>query len=170
MPNQREKESILLKEAKRLRELLDRVTARLESGKGGCTDTGAGVRGEIDESREKIIELLQGMEEVRMEDIMEKVRKHTGDAGRKFQEFAGNIGPSLDELSRKAQGMFDGWFGRDAISREDLKAIIMSDSLAAEYFETMRRRNWTDQGIQESLYVLRQIVLSSLIERSQRAG
>ena len=166
MCNQSDKESILLREAKKLREILDGVIARLESGEGTC----AGFRSEVDELRGKIIELLQGMEELRMEDIVEKLRKHTADAGKKFQEFAGSFGSSFDEMSRKAQGIFGEWFGKGSLSREELKAMIMSEGLAAEYFETMRKRNWTDPGIQESLDVFRQILLSMLIERSQGAG
>src|SRR5208283_1612904 len=99
---------------------------------------------------------------VRMEDIMEKVKQHTADARKKFQDVLGNIGPSLDELSRKAHGIFGDWFGKDAISRDGLKAAIMSEDFASEYYETMRRRNWSDQGIQESLDVLRQILLSRI--------
>ncbi len=157
MSDPKERKSVLLEEAKKLREIVERVIARLESG-----EPDLGLRTEIDELREKVIELLQGMEEVRMEDIMEKVKQHTADARKKFQDILGNIGPSLDELSRKAQGVIGDWFGKDAISRDGLKAVIMSQDLASEYFETMRRRNWSDQGIQESLDVLRQILLSRI--------
>jgi phage-related protein len=41
------------------------------------------------------------MEEARMEDIIEKVKQHTADAGKKFQDVLGNVGPSIDELLRK---------------------------------------------------------------------
>jgi hypothetical protein len=157
MSDPKERKSILLDEAKKIRELVDRVIARLESA-----EPDPGLRSEIDELKEKVIELLQGMEEVRMEDIMEKVKQHTADARKKFQDVLGNIGPSLDELSRKAHGIFGDWFGKDTISRDGLKAAIMSEDLASEYYETMRRRNWSDQGIQESLDVLRQILLSRI--------
>ena len=173
MSDPKERRSILLDEAQKLRELVERVIARLESA-----EPDPGLRSEIDELREKVIELLQGMEEVRMEDIMEKVKQHTADARKKFEDVLGTIGPSLDELlrkvrcgvsqtgheklSRKAHGIFGDWFGGDAISRDGLMAIIMSEDLTSEYFETMRRRNWSDQGIQESLDVLRQILLSRI--------
>lgn len=157
MSDPRETKSILLEEAQRLRELVERVISRLESA-----EPDPGLRSEIDDLREKVIELLQGMEEVRMEDIMEKVKQHTADARKKFQDVLGNIGPSLDELSRKAHGIFGDLFGKDEIGRDGLKAVIMSEDLASEYFETMRRRNWGDQGIRESLNVLRQILLSRI--------
>jgi hypothetical protein len=157
MSDPEEKKSILLEEARKLRELVDRVIARLE-----CGEPAEGLSREIDELREKIIELLQGMEDVRMEDVVEKVKQHTADARKKFQDVLGNMGSSLDELSRKAQGIFGDWFGKDATCREGIKAIIMSEDLTAEYFETMRRRNWNDRGIQESLDVLRQIFLSRI--------
>jgi hypothetical protein len=157
MSDPEERKSILLEEAKKLRELVDSVIARLEGA-----EPDPGLRSEIDELKEKVIELLQGMEEVRMEDIIEKVRQHTADAGKKFQDVLGNIGPSIDELSRKAHGIFGDWFGKDAIGRDDLKAVIMSEDLASEYFETLRRRNWSDRGMQESLDVLRQILLSRI--------
>jgi|SRR5208283_199845 len=146
---------ILLEEARKLRELMDRVIARLE-----CGEPAERLSSEIDELREKVIELLQGMEDVRMEYVVEKVKQHAADARKKFQDVLGNIGTSLDELSRKGQSILGDWFGKDATCRDDLKAIIMSPDLTAEYFETMRRRNWSDQGIQESLDVLRQILLS----------
>jgi hypothetical protein len=152
-----ERKSILLEEAKKLRELLDSVIARLESA-----EPDPGLRSEIDELKEKVIELLQGMEEVRLEDIMEKVKRHTADAKKKFQDALGNIGPSIDELSRKAHTIFGDLFGRDAIGRDDLKAVIMSEDLASEYFEILRRRNWSDRGMRESLDVLRQILLSRI--------
>ena len=155
MSNAKERKSILLEEAKKLRELVGHLIDRLERG-----EQDPGLRSEIDELREKIIELLHDMEEVRMEDIVEKVKQRTADAGKKFHDVLGNIGPSLDELSRKAQGILGDWFGRDTISRDDLKAVIMSEDFTSEYFEAMRRRNWSDQGIQESLDVLRQILLS----------
>ena len=104
-----------------------------------------------------------------MEEITEKVREHTADARKKVQDVLGNIGSSFDELSRKAQDVFGDWFGKSATGRDELKAIIMSEKLTAEYFETMRKRNWTDQGIQESLDVLRQILLSSF-ERGDGHG
>ncbi|SPF45933.1 hypothetical protein SBDP1_580022 [Syntrophobacter sp. SbD1] len=162
MTDRKERKSFLLDEAKKLRELLDQVIVRLESGEGGPAGSGAGHRTEIDEFREKIIELLQRIEEIQMEEIMEKVRERTADASKKVQDVLGNIGLSFDDLSRKAQDVFGDWFGKCAISRDELKAIIMSEKLTAEYFETMRRRNWTDQGIQESLDVLRQILLSRI--------
>ncbi len=151
------KKSILLEEARKLREIVDRVIARLESGEQAET-----LCSEIDELREKVIELLQGMEDVRMEDVVEKVKLHAADAGKKFQDLLGNIGSSFDELSRKGQSALGNWFGRDATRRDDFKAVIMSPDLSAEYFETMRRRNWNDQGIQESLDALRQILLSRI--------
>lgn len=157
MSDPRERKSILLEEAQRLRELVERVISRLESA-----EPDPGLRSEIDDLREKVIELLQGMEEVRMEDIMEKVKQHTADARKKFQDVLGNIGPSLDELSRKAHGIFGDLLGKDEIGRDGLKAVIMSEDLASEYFETMHRRNWGDQGIRESLDVLRQILLSRI--------
>jgi len=146
---------ILLEEARKLREFMDRLIARLE-----CGEPAERLSSEIGELREKVIELLQGMEDVRMEYVVEKVKQLAADARRKSQDVLGNIGTSLDELSRKGQSILGDWFGKDATFRDDLKAIIMSPDLAAEYFETMRRRNWTDQGIQESLDVLRQILLS----------
>ncbi len=157
MSDPKERKSILLEEAKKIRELVDRAISRLESA-----EPDPGLRSEIDELKEKVIELLQDMEEVRMEDIMEKVKQHTADARKKFQDVLGNTGPSLDELSRKAHGIFGDWFGKDAIGRDGLKAVIMSEDLASEYFEAMRRRNWSAQGIQESLDVLRQILLSRI--------
>lgn len=157
MSDPEERKSILLEEAKILRELVDSVIARLESA-----EPDPRLRSEVDELKEKVVELLQGMEEARMEDIMEKVKQHTADAGKKFQDVLGNIGPSLDELSRKAHTIFGDWFGKDAIGREDLKAVIMSEDLASEYFETLRRRDWSDRGMRESLDVLRQILLSRI--------
>ena len=53
-----------------------------------------------------------------MEDIMEKVKQHTADARKKFQDVLGNVGPSLDELSRKAHGIFGDLFGKDEICRD----------------------------------------------------
>lgn len=157
MSDPKGRKSILLEEAARLRELVDRVIARLESGEPAET-----LRSEIDELREKVIELCQGMEQVRMEDVVEKVKQHAADAGKKFQDVLGNIGPSLDELSRKGQSILGDWLGKETMSRDGLKAIIMSADLTEEYFETMRRRDWSDQGIKESLDVLRQILLSRI--------
>ncbi len=157
MSDPEERKSILLEEAKKLRELVDSVIARLEGA-----EPDPRLRSEVDELKEKVVELLQGMEEARMEDIIEKVKQHTADAGKKFQDVLGNIGPSLDELSRKAHGIFGDWFGKDAIGRDDLKAVIMSEDLASEYFETLRRRDWSDRGMRESLDVLRQILLSRI--------
>jgi predicted nuclease with TOPRIM domain len=157
MSEQKEEKSVLLEEAKKLRELVECVIARLESG-----EPGPALRNEIEELRERVIELLQRMEDVRMEDIMEKVKQHTTDARKKFQDVLSNIGPSLDEASRKAQRIVGDWFSGDATSREELKAVIMSEDFTAEYFQTMRSRNWNDQGIRESLDVLRQILLSRI--------
>jgi len=155
MSESKERKSILLEEARKLRELVDRVIARLEGGEPAET-----LNSEIDELRERVIELLQGLEDVRMEDGVEKLKKHAANARKKFQDVLGNLGTSLDELSRKGQSIFGDWFGKEPTCQEALKAIIMSSDLTAEYFETMRRRNWSDQGIQESLDVLRQILLS----------
>ncbi|MFZ0927229.1 MAG: hypothetical protein WAN11_01430 [Syntrophobacteraceae bacterium] len=149
------KKSILLEEARKLRELVDRVIARLESG-----EPTERLSSEIEELRVRVIELLHGMEDVRMEDGVEKLKQHAADARKKFQDVLGNLGTSLDELSRKGQSIFGDWFGKEPTCQEALKAIIMSPDLTSEYFETMRRRNWSDQGIQESLDVLRQILLS----------
>ena len=157
MSDPKERKSILLEEAGKLRELVDRVIARLESG-----ETAETLRSEIDELREKVIELVRGMETVRMEDVVEKVKQHAADARKKFQDVLGNIGSSLDELSSKGQSILGDWLGKDTTCRDDLKAIIMSADLTAEYFETMRLRNWSDQGIQESLDVLREILLSRI--------
>ncbi|HIJ76279.1 MAG TPA: hypothetical protein HPP81_06135 [Deltaproteobacteria bacterium] len=154
-PNERK--SILLEEAGKLRDLVDRVIARLESG-----EPADALCSEIDELREKVIELLQGMEDVRMEDVVKKVKQQAADARKKFQDVLGNIGSSVDELSRKGQSILGDWFGKETTCRDGLKAIIMSADLTAEYFETMRRRNWSDQGIKESLDVLRQILLSRI--------
>ena len=155
MSDAKERKSILLEEAKKLRELVGHLIDRLESG-----EPDPGLRSEIDELREKVIELVRGMETVRMEDVVEKVKQHAADARKKFQDVLGNIGSSLDELSSKGHSILGDWLGKDTTCRDDLKAIIMSADLTAEYFETMRRRNWSDQGIQESLDVLRQILLS----------
>ncbi len=155
MPEAKERKSIFLEEARKLRDLVDRVIARLERG-----EPAEKLSSEVDELREKVIELLQGMEDVRMEDVVENVKQHAADARKKFQDVLGNIGISLDELSRKGQSIVGDWFSKDATFRDAFKAIIMSPDLTAEYFETMRRRNWSDQGIQESLDVLRQILLS----------
>jgi hypothetical protein len=157
MSDPKERNSILLEEAGKLRELVDRVIARLESG-----ETAETLRGEIDDLREKVIELVRGMEAVRMEDVVEKVKQHAADARKKFQDVLGNIGSSLDELSSKGQSILGDWLGKDTTCRDHLKAVIMSADLTAEYFETMRLRNWSDQGIQESLDVLRQILLSRI--------
>ena len=157
MSDPKERKSILLEEAGKLRELVDRVIARLESG-----ETAETLRSEIDELREKVIELVRGMETVRMEDVMEKVKQHAADARKKFQDVLGNIGSSLDELSSKGHSILGDWLGKDTTCRDDLKAIIMSADLTAEYFETMRLRNWSDQGIQESLDILRQILISRI--------
>jgi hypothetical protein len=155
MSDAKGRESILLEEARKLKELVDRMIARLE-----CGEPAERLSSEIDELRQKVIELLQGIEDIRMEDVVEKVKQQAADATKKIQDVLGNIGPSLDELSRKGQSILGDWLGKDTTCRDDLKAMIMSPDLTAEYFETMRRRNWSDQGIQESLDVLRQILLS----------
>jgi|GEM_PF-2105082 hypothetical protein len=157
MSDPKERKSILLEEAGKLRELVDRVIARLESGEPAET-----LSSEIAELKERVIELLRGMEDVRMEDVVEKVKQHAAGARKKFQDALGNIGSSLDELYSKGQSILGERFGKNATCRDDLKAIIMSADLTAEYFEAMRRRNWSDQGIQESLDVLRQIFLSKI--------
>jgi hypothetical protein len=150
MSDQKGKRSILLEEAEKLREILDSVIAGLESG-----ETSAALHREIDELKGKIFELLQGMKEARVEDVL-------GDTKKKFQDAIGNVGSSLDELSQKAQGIFSNWFDRDTIGRDQIRAIIMSEELTREYFEMMRRRNWSEQGIRESLDVLRQVLLSRI--------
>jgi hypothetical protein len=50
----------------------------------------------------------------------------------------------------------------DRKEKESIKPTIMSEDLEAEHFGAMYRRNWSDQGMLESLDVLRQTLLSGI--------
>jgi hypothetical protein len=153
--------SVLLAEAKALKELLEKIIFRLESG-----ETVDALRSEIEEMKTKIVELLQKIDSAQLDEFINQIKQYAAEASKRTREiFSDLLGPTVstfEDLRRKGEEALRKFASgeSDTIGREELKKKVLTPEFTTRFYDELRKRNWDDKGIQEALEVVCKIITS----------